>query len=128
MFGTDDISRAMNPDHSTVTKTTTELVCNTHPSATGAPTTEGQKQQIVPLLSMATCPSPPSTLQQPNSQPVATQLGSPQRSHAPPCCLGHDQMSPTPGPTAVPCRAQPSGQPVVMRSGQVVRPDPKYFD
>ena len=45
MFGTDDISRAMNPDHSTVTKTTTELVCNTHPSATGAPTTEGQKQQ-----------------------------------------------------------------------------------
>ena len=94
----------------------------------GAPTTEGQKQQIVPLPSMAACPSPPSTPQQPNSQPVATPLGSPQRSHAPPCCLGRGYISPKPGPTAVPCRAQPSRQHVAMRSGQVVRPDPKYFD
>ena len=64
-------------------------------------TTEGQKQQIVPLPSMATSPSLPSTRQQPSS---------PQHSHAPPCSLGCDQMSPTPGPTAVPCQAQPSRQ------------------
>ena len=129
MFGTyNTFSRSVNPDHNTVSKTATQLVCNTHQSATGAPTTEGQKQQIVPLPSMAACPSPPSTPQHPNSRPVATLLGSPQRSHAPPCCLGRDQMSPKPGPTAVPCRVQPSHQHVAMRSGQVVRPDPEYFD
>ena len=95
------------------------------PVGDGAPTTEGQKQQTVPVPSMAACPSPPSTPQQPSSR---TQLGSPQRSHAPPCSLGRDQMSPTPGPTAVPCQAQPSRQPVVTRSGRVVRPNPNYFD
>ena len=129
MFGTyTTFSRSVNPDHSTVSKTATQLVCNTHQSTTGTPTTEGQKQQIVPLPSMAACPSLPSTPQQPNSQPVATLLGSLQCSHAPPCCLGHDQMSPTPGPTVVPCRAQPSHQHVAMCSGQVLGPDPKYFD
>ena len=98
------------------------------PVGEGAPATEDQKQEIVPLPSMAACPSPPSTPQQTSSRPVATQLGSPQRSHAPPCSLGRDQMSLTPGPTAVPCQAQPSRQPVVTHSGRVVRPNPKYFD
>ena len=41
--------------------------------------------------------------------------------------LGRDQMSPTPGPTAVPCQVQPSHQPAVTHSGQVVRPNPKYL-
>ena len=97
------------------------------PVSDGAPTTEDQKQQTVPLPSLAACPLPPST-PPPSSRPVATQLGSPQHSHAPPWSLGHDQMSPTPGPNAVPCQAQPSRQPVVTRSGRVVGPNPKYFD
>ena len=52
------------------------------PVGDGAHTTEGQKQQSVPLPSLAACPLPPST-PPPSSRPVATQLGSPQRSHAP---------------------------------------------
>ena len=70
------------------------------PVGDGAPTTEGQKQQTVPLPSMASCPSPPSTPQQLSGRPVATQPGSPQRSHAPPWSLGRDHMSPTPGPVS----------------------------
>ena len=98
------------------------------PVGDGSPTTEDQKQQTVPLPSMAASPSPPSTPQQTSSRPMATPLGSPQRSHAPPCSLGRDQMLSTPGHTAVPCQAQPSRQPVVTRTGRVVRPNPKYFD
>ena len=84
------------------------------PVGDGAPTTEDQKQQTVPLPSTAASPSPPSTPQQTSSRPVATQLGSPRRSHAPPCSLGRDQVSPTPGPTAVPCQAQPSRQFLIL--------------
>ena len=55
------------------------------PVGDGAPTTEDQKQQTVPLPSTAASPSPPSTPQQTSSRPVTAQLGSPRRSHAPPC-------------------------------------------
>ena len=122
MFGTDDIfSWSVNPDHRTVSKIAKELVCNTHQWAMEPLQLKVRSSKLL-LASMAACPSPRSTLQQPSSRPVATQLGSSQRSHAPPCSLGCDQMSPTPGPTAVPCQAQPSRQPVATRSGRVVRP------
>ena len=64
MFGTDDIFfQSVNPDHrSQQDSYATSLQ---HPSVgDGTPTTEDQKQQTVPLPFMATCPSPPSTLEQ----------------------------------------------------------------
>ena len=128
MFGTDDIfSRSVNPHHRTVSKTATQPVCNTHQSAMEPLQLKVRAANCAPavhgLLSFAAFYT--AATQRPTCGYSAWLS---QRSHAPPWSLGRDHMSPTPGPTAVPCQVQPSCQPVMTRSGRVVRPNPKYFD
>ena len=129
MFGTDDIFfRSVNPDHRTVSKTATQLVCNSHQSVM-----EPLQLKIRSSKLCLSRPLPPVLRRLLHRSNPGADLwllslalhGVHMHHH---CSLGRDQMSPTPGPTAVPCQAQPSRQPVVTRSGRVVRPNPKYFD